>query len=394
MAEPSLKSLDDLLRDPLFEELETGANQFNIFEALGAVRQELRHSDFLAFLLDPRRPHGVGDLFAKRLLQSAIRNKDNSAIPFNSVELDIWSLGELEVRREWQNIDILLRDERHQLLVPIENKVGTEEHSDQLRRYWDAVSSSEPDSWKKIGLYITPSGDAPSSTNYLPVEYAQIADVLEGVLKTRGSLLDDEVRILIRHYVQMLGRHIVNDSEVASLCQQIYRKHKQALDLIYEHLPDHQAMIQEFLAELISETDAVVLDSNKKRYIRFAAKSWESMPLKQDDRSWSSDGRVLLFEFQNEIDCVKLKLIIGPGPKDLRQKLLDMASVQRKCFKPATGVLNNFWNEIFSRLILSKEDEKLGDPEVKDKLQKQWLGFLEGEFKEICAHVQSLSLSA
>jgi len=392
--ELNLKSLDDLLRDPLFEELESGANRFNIFEALGAVRQELRHSDFLAFLLDPQRPHRLGDLFAKRLLQSAIRNKDNSAIPFNSVELDIWSLGELEVRREWQNIDILLRDERHQLLVPIENKVDTEEHSDQLRRYWDAVSSSEPMSWKKIGLYITPGGDPPSSTNYLSVDYAQISDVLEGVLKTRGSLLDDEVRTLIQHYIQMLGRHIMNDSEVASLCQQIYRKHKQALDLIYEHLPDRQAMIQALLAELINETEAVVLDSSKKRYIRFAAKSWESMPLKQDDRSWSSDGRVLLFEFQNQTDSLKLKLIIGPGPKDLRQKLLDMAALQRKCFKPAADVLNNFWNVIYSRPILSKEDEKLEDSEVKDKLRKQWLAFLDAEFKEICAHVQSLNSSA
>src|SRR5216684_6056912 len=146
----SQKDLEALVVDnPDLERLEALLDQFNIFEALGAVRQELRHSDFLAFLLDPQRPHRLGDLFAKRLLQSAIRNKDNSAIPFNSVELDIWSLGELEVRREWQNIDILLRDERHQLLVPIENKVDTEEHSDQLRRYWDAVSSSEPMSWKK-----------------------------------------------------------------------------------------------------------------------------------------------------------------------------------------------------------------------------------------------------
>jgi hypothetical protein len=32
------------------ERLERLLNEFSIFEALGAVRQELRHSDFLAFL--------------------------------------------------------------------------------------------------------------------------------------------------------------------------------------------------------------------------------------------------------------------------------------------------------------------------------------------------------
>ncbi len=36
------------------ERLEALLDQFNIFEAIGVVNQELRHSDFLAYLLDPR----------------------------------------------------------------------------------------------------------------------------------------------------------------------------------------------------------------------------------------------------------------------------------------------------------------------------------------------------
>ena len=37
------------------EQLEDLLIQFNIFEAVGAVWQELRHSDFLAFLPDPQQ---------------------------------------------------------------------------------------------------------------------------------------------------------------------------------------------------------------------------------------------------------------------------------------------------------------------------------------------------
>ncbi len=37
------------------EQLETHLGQFNIFEAIGAVRQEIRHSDVLAYLLNPRQ---------------------------------------------------------------------------------------------------------------------------------------------------------------------------------------------------------------------------------------------------------------------------------------------------------------------------------------------------
>jgi hypothetical protein len=49
-----LTALEALVVDnPDLERLETLLGQFNIFEALDAVRQERRHSDFLAYLLDP-----------------------------------------------------------------------------------------------------------------------------------------------------------------------------------------------------------------------------------------------------------------------------------------------------------------------------------------------------
>lgn len=48
------KLLEDLINSDDLKQLETLLAGFNIFEALRAVRQELRHSDFLAFLLDFR----------------------------------------------------------------------------------------------------------------------------------------------------------------------------------------------------------------------------------------------------------------------------------------------------------------------------------------------------
>jgi len=43
---------DFLIENPDLERLEIMLGEFNLFEALGVVRQELRHSDFLGFLLD------------------------------------------------------------------------------------------------------------------------------------------------------------------------------------------------------------------------------------------------------------------------------------------------------------------------------------------------------
>jgi hypothetical protein len=67
--EEQLKRLEN---DPDFQALERELGGFNILEVLGVVRHELRHSDFLAFLLDPSGKHGMGDFFLKRFQRSGI----------------------------------------------------------------------------------------------------------------------------------------------------------------------------------------------------------------------------------------------------------------------------------------------------------------------------------
>ncbi|MEH1869842.1 MAG: PD-(D/E)XK nuclease family protein [Nostoc sp.] len=54
------------------EKLESKLAQFNIFEAIGVVRQELRHSNFLAFLLNPSENHRLDDIFLKRFLKRVL----------------------------------------------------------------------------------------------------------------------------------------------------------------------------------------------------------------------------------------------------------------------------------------------------------------------------------
>jgi len=67
------KSLEDfVVENSDLERLESLVTQFNIFDVIGAVRQELRHSDFLAYMLNPQRNHGLGDAFARKLLQRVV----------------------------------------------------------------------------------------------------------------------------------------------------------------------------------------------------------------------------------------------------------------------------------------------------------------------------------
>jgi hypothetical protein len=356
------------------ETLETLIAQCNVFDAVGVTRQELRHSDFLAFLLDPRQAHGLGDAFLKRFLQSVLVAARDVTTPVGAVDLDVWSLDRATVAREWRNIDLLLTDEPHRLAVIIENKIGSAEHSDQLGRYLRIVREAFP-GWKLLPLYLTPEGDAPSQEVYLPVDYGLVCETVEAMAESRRSALDPMVHGLMTHYARMLRREVVSDSEVAELCRRIYQKHKRALDLIYEHRPSLQDDLSRLLAELVRANPDLVLDGASRSSVRFAPKVWEIAALKAAE-GWTSSGLILLFEFANRANRMDLSLYVGPGPNELRQRLIDTALTHRPPLIVAKrkGVK---WTTIYRRQILRGNDyENAGFDALESRVRDSWEAFV------------------
>ncbi|WP_238283152.1 PD-(D/E)XK nuclease family protein, partial [Methylobacterium goesingense] len=66
------QKLADLVDDLDFQAIDRRMGRFNLFEAMGAVRGELRHSNFLAFLLSPARNHGLASEPLLRFLRLAL----------------------------------------------------------------------------------------------------------------------------------------------------------------------------------------------------------------------------------------------------------------------------------------------------------------------------------
>jgi len=173
----------------------------------------------------------------------------------------------------------------------------------------------------------------------------------------------------------------VAQSEIAELCQRIYHKHQRALDLIYEYRPDLQAAIREVLKHLIEETPGFIQDYSTKTYIRLLPEDWD-VPALQGGEGWTPSGRMLLFEFENAPTSLKFRLVIGPGPQEIRRRLFGMIStstVLRRYRRLAAK-----WNTIFVRTFLkSKHYEGVSINELEPEIRKGWGQFLENDLPKI-----------
>jgi len=251
------------------------------------------------------------------------------------------------------------------------------------------VSRQHPD-YRIVGLYLTPAGDELSHEAYLPLSYEWVCEVLDGLIESRASVPDTDLQILVTHYTQMLKRHIVGNSEIAELCQRIYKKHQRALDLIYEHRPDPQAAIRNMVIDLIKNAPVLILESSSrvKEWIRFAFPEWDA-PVLMAGSGWTRSGRMLLFEFANRPNELRLALTIGPGPAETRKKLFEMALANQPPFQDLGEGLLPKHDWVFNVPFLTPEFyEDTSDEEREREIRKRWAQFLEYDLPAIDAVVK------
>lgn len=221
---------DDLLA------LEERIGRFNIFDALGIARAEIRHSNFLAWLLDPAESHGQGDLFLKALLMDLARHarEQGLAPSLSPVHLDGADMGNVEIRREWKNIDLLIVSVEPSIVIVIENKIDSAEHSDQLQRYERTVAAEFPGQ-PALFVFLTPGGSRASDNRWVSYSYADVHRVLSRVRRTNSGSVGPDVAAFLDHYLRLIEGRMMEDPQIAELCRRIYKNHRAAIDLIVEH---------------------------------------------------------------------------------------------------------------------------------------------------------------
>lgn len=358
------------MADPDFTTLSRALDHYCPFEALGVARQEIRHSNFLADILDPLRPHGFGDSFLKAFLDVLLAA---SGLDVRRLDLHLSDLSQADIRREWQNIDLLCVIDHlpRPLVAAIEIKVESGEHGTQLAEYVKKIEAHWPNA-EHCYVFLTPTGQDSSDDRWTAISFASVLDGIEPLLRDiRG---EDAAKMMLGAYITMMRRRYVPNDEMENLARRIWEKHGAALEYLMDQRPDLMSEIstaiqeREFasIAKQIKQATGIeiALDHCSNTFMRIAVPTWDDCP-DMLCASWTKSRRILLCEVEFYGQRVHIRMQLGPGDPEPRtrmfQKLNDTADVDSgKKAKPTA-----FFSRLAAKTLLSaKEIEKAADSDT------------------------------
>jgi hypothetical protein len=381
-----------LVDDRDFLQIDKHGRRFNLFEALGAVRNELRHSNFLSFILSPTRPHGMGSELLLHFIKAAIAKQPSTQRVIRSIELMVADLESAVIYRERDNIDLLIELKQLKLIILVENKIDAAVGDGQLSRYKGIVRSRYPD-FRQLFILLTPQKVEPDDGDFVNLNYAEVADLIDQSVD-RNELLGSDISLILKHYVHMLRRHIVEDEQLADLARQVYERHKEAFDFVFDKRPQPDSLLDGIKA-LLNDSADLIADRPAPMILRFAPKDWlavqefNSCP----ESGWTHTKRNLLFEIKayRDTDRISAALISGPADPNLRSKLYEFASSRPKLFIGRVKPMGAQTATIFMKDLLSAQSAAAMEREEKrEAVAKAWAEFVSTDLPALVSELASL----
>ena len=248
-----------------FQELNSYYNEKTLFSALNVERNENRHSAFIAWWLNPKSEHGLGDLPLKlflrlvatkrlgestfgidgfdgafysrvlagnyniALLEDIEVEKNVGKICNNNSKdrIDIWTVLELSYEEDDDVIRIIIP-------VVIENKIYSGEGKKQTQRYFNAASSypkTEGVEQMPMGVLLTVGSKDPSCSQFSNITYQELLTyVIEPLV---SSVAPDSVQF-VESFIRNLGRPALTDDKYYGVLA-VSRKEKSMLQKVVEN---------------------------------------------------------------------------------------------------------------------------------------------------------------
>lgn len=305
------EELKNLFFDEEFNEkmskLKTNEKELNIFNAVGMVSQEIRHSNFLAWLFENDSKflyNSLLDEFLRKTISVTENQIKNSGYPIEKSKIELLKdyimfkeKKSIEVKREFKDIDLFIVDKENETVICIENKVDALESEKQLRKYFD-ITNMYYKGYKKFFIFLTKDGIEPKSDDdkkeYFLVTYSEIFEILKKILKKNKEKLNTEIKMLIENYIDLLIKEeiVMSDSnDIKKLCSEIWDKYEDKLNILLKHQPNFGVITKEILEEIEKSKEIININKN-------ARTDFSYMPVKLNEKiikDYNSDGNSIGF---------------------------------------------------------------------------------------------------
>lgn len=251
----------NLINSVEFQELNSYYNEKTIFGALNVERNENRHSAFIAWWLNPKSEHGLGDAPLKLFLRLvATKERDESVFKkdfysrvlagdYNitireDFELEK-SVGKLSSNNSkgridiWSALELTAEDEDGKdsslaVGMVIENKIYSNEGKNQTLRYFDAVISymkelpSEME-YSGMGILLTATKQKLSCDQFTNITYQEL---LTYVIEPLMSSVDTNSSQFVEAFVRNLGRPALTENNKHYGVLAVSKKEKMLLERV------------------------------------------------------------------------------------------------------------------------------------------------------------------
>ncbi|WP_180956279.1 MULTISPECIES: PD-(D/E)XK nuclease family protein [unclassified Planococcus (in: firmicutes)] len=237
----SLEQIAQLEHSKEFARLHQKFHQFNPLKVLRVDQFEIRHSNILAWLLDPNETHQLGSFFLKKLLTRLVMRAENEGkgdgIDFLSFLYS--SFHDAEVSREVKThtnrmIDLLVHVPSQKLVLVIENKFHAGESDGQLVDYlaYAKAEFQEP-GYTVLPIFLTLANEEPSDDSYLLLGYEDVLEIIEQQLEFSKETTADAIYDFLSFYIEVLKEQLVHDAESVELALTVYEENKNAIDFLF-----------------------------------------------------------------------------------------------------------------------------------------------------------------
>jgi len=380
----------------------------NLFRLLGFCRHELRHSDFLGWLLDPRESHGFGDAFLKYFLEQLLDRK-GSDLPPGVMALD-WR--DTEVRREFEDVDLLLVNHVHDCVIVVENKLHAKERAGQLAGYRTLVA----DYFGKRHLttvFLDLQNRRSSDSKAVHLGYDQLLGFFQKERCLSKSLEASQIpTVIAQEYLALLDRKLwvrqktidVPPPEQARLAEALWRKFPEAVDSLITAVAEWHKELGAELGRFLHQEARTLFKARcvpvHKVWYSFVPYEYDEMEELATSGADPAYGRRLLFyqffmvPFGDQISLRPPQIAIdvkfckaSPTGRRIKQKLHEKALQRRELFNRVKGQVpaEKFDILLNYELCSTREIAMLSDQDLRRALQSRLRWFCAAKHQAMVA---------